>query len=140
MKGTAKAPEAKGADEGHRQGFGSKRRCLHRLRKLPLLWLLHPSPSRRVWTRQEGIWLAHSLDGTYPVDPERPVVHVSHYEADAFATWAGKRLPAEAEWEHVASLQGSESSTFSGGESLHPSGPLVAASRGSISITTSMFG
>lgn len=54
------------------------------------------------WIEQDGVWFEHTLSGTWPVDPELPACHLSHYEADAYATWAGKRLPTEAEWEHAA--------------------------------------
>lgn len=55
------------------------------------------------WTRRDGVWYVFTLGGERPVAPHEPVCHVSLFEADAFARWAGKRLPTEAEWESVAS-------------------------------------
>ena len=63
------------------------------------------------WRKCDGAWFSTTLGGLRPVDPALPVCHVSYYEAEAFARWAGKHLPSEAEWE-VAARSGGLADAF----------------------------
>jgi gamma-glutamyl hercynylcysteine S-oxide synthase len=67
-------------------------------------WLQEAKASApKHWHREAGEWHTRTMDLVRPLDPRRPVCHVCWFEAEAYATFAGKRLPTEAEWEAAAS-------------------------------------
>ncbi|MBS0520198.1 MAG: ergothioneine biosynthesis protein EgtB [Proteobacteria bacterium] len=72
------------------------------------------------WERDGGTWHVFTLAGLQPMQAEEPVCHVSAYEAAAYAKWAGRRLPREAEWELAAADAGLDGNLLSDGCPLHP--------------------
>ena len=71
------------------------------------------------WKRDGRMRQVFTLSGLCDLDPNEPVCHVSHFEADAYARWAGKRLPSEAEWE-LAAVASSVDGNFLSSGALHP--------------------
>lgn len=72
------------------------------------------------WEKREGKWWIWTLHGMMPLNLDEPVCHVSFYEAEAYATWQGKRLPTEREWEHAARIYGTSKGNFLESGLHHP--------------------
>jgi len=73
------------------------------------------------WQKRADEWFEFTLYGLQPLDLNRPVCHVGFYEADAYATWIGARLPTEAEWEHACDAKaGKEGHLLATNTTLHP--------------------
>jgi ergothioneine biosynthesis protein EgtB len=71
------------------------------------------------WEQIDGQWWVMTLGGLCQIDEHEPVCHISFYEADAYASWRGYRLPTEAEWE-VAAAQVPQTGNFVERDLLHP--------------------
>ena len=91
----------------------------------PSLWLSEGWAWRRennvaapMYWRRDDVWHEYRLDGERPLVDAVPVTHISYYEADAYARWAGRRLATEAEWEAAAVAQPVQGNFADGG--LHP--------------------
>ena len=72
------------------------------------------------WRERDGAWSIFTLHGERELRADEPVVHVSHYEAAAYASWAGQRLPTEAEWETAAAALPTDGNFAETGR-FHPS-------------------
>ncbi|WP_423926842.1 ergothioneine biosynthesis protein EgtB [Dokdonella sp.] len=97
--------------------------------RTPTLWMSEgwDTVCRRGWNRplywSEDLEHEFTLGGTVEIDAAAPVSHVSFFEADAFARWAGARLPTEAEWESAGAALPPMKGNFVGSGQLHPQPP-----------------
>ena len=88
-------------------------------------WILtFGSEAPEYWARGDGGWQAGRFGVTVPVEPDLPVMHVCYFEAEAYARWAGKRLPSEFEWEVAAAWD-----PAAGRSSRHPWGDAPATTQ-----------
>ncbi len=94
--------------------------------RAPLYWLDGPADGSPGALHD---WSQLTLGGPRPLRADEPVCHVSLYEADAYATWAGARLPTEHEWEHAAATPSTPGAFVDDGW-LHPHPPAGRGLRG----------
>lgn len=88
------------------------------------------------WEQRDGRWLQYTFAGMRQVEANEPVCHVSYFEADAYARWAGARLPTEFEWEVAAQTAAIEGNFVESGR-YHPAAPSTedkSAGRGTITV------
>ena len=88
------------------------------------------------WTRRDGAWHTFTLHGRVEIDPHAPVCHLSYFEADAYARWAGARLPTEFEWE-VAAREALIEGNFVESGALHP---VAAAGETDVDAPAQLYG
>jgi ergothioneine biosynthesis protein EgtB len=72
------------------------------------------------WQQVDKTWQCFTLEGLKSIEPDEPVCHISYFEADAYATWAGKRLPRETEWEYAATDEDLTLGNFQETGRFHP--------------------
>ena len=96
------------------------------------------------WEQRDGEWWHFTLSGMRPVDHGEPVTHLSYFEADAYARWAGARLPSEQEWEVAARTvwdgTGDAPGDFADAGVLHPTASAPAGGDGAPGALRQMFG
>ena len=91
------------------------------------------------WRDSDKGWQEFTLNGVMPLDLNLPVIHISLYEADAYARWADARLPTEAEWENAASRQEIEG-CFAENNRFHPSSAGAVAGASNTNALAQFYG
>jgi ergothioneine biosynthesis protein EgtB len=92
------------------------------------------------WEKADSGWQAFGMRGMGPLALHAPVAHVSYYEADAYARWAGARLPTEGEWEAVASARPVEGNFVDDGELAPSPAPAPAPAPSGAPAPAQLFG